>query len=114
MWINFWASWCPPCKAELPIMQEKYEKYKGKGLAIVGIDMREAPSDVRSFTNQNGYKWTFVVDTDGKVTDRYFTAGIPTHVFIDAAGVIRAISVGDLQGNSMEEFLGKIINNKGL
>ncbi len=90
-------------------MQEKYEKYKGQGLSIVGVDMREDPTQVKLFTSEKGYGWTFVVDTDGAVTNRYFTEGIPTHLFVDAEGVIRAINIGDLQGNTMEEFLDKII-----
>ncbi len=113
VWLNFWATWCPPCKAELPIMQEKYEKYRDRGLSIVGIDMREDPAQVKQFTTKQAYKWFFVVDTDGAVTNRYFTEGIPTHLFVDAEGVIQAINVGELTSSTMEVFLGKIISNKG-
>ncbi len=110
VWINFWATWCPPCKAEMPLIQEKYAKYRDRGLVVVGIDMREDPAEVRAFTSANSFEWTFVVDSDGQVTNRYFMAGIPMHVFIDADGVIQALYVGDLQASSMEQFLGMIIN----
>ncbi|MEP6774771.1 MAG: TlpA disulfide reductase family protein [Chloroflexota bacterium] len=109
VWINFWATWCPPCKTELPIMKQKYDKYKAQGLAIVGIDMQEEPAYVKSYVDGNAFDWTFVVDPDGAVTDRYYTAGIPSHLFIDESGVIRAINVGDLQEPSMEILLGTIM-----
>jgi cytochrome c biogenesis protein CcmG/thiol:disulfide interchange protein DsbE len=109
VWVNFWATWCPPCKAELPIIKQKYDKYKGQGLAIIGIDMQENPNQVRDYIKSNGYDWTFVVDSDGKITNRFFTEGIPNLVFIDAKGVVQAVHVGDLDGRAMEELLGKVI-----
>lgn len=109
VWINFWATWCPPCKTELPIMKQKYDKYKAQGLAIVGIDMQEDPAYVKSYVDSNAFDWTFVVDPDGAVTNRYYTAGIPSHLFIDEIGIIRALYVGDLQEPSMEILLGTIL-----
>jgi thiol-disulfide isomerase/thioredoxin len=111
VWLDFWATWCPPCKAELPRMKQVYDKYKGKGLVLVGIDLQEDPNQVRDFARINGYDWTFVVDRDGTVTNRYFTAGVPTHLFIDARGVVQAVYVGDLGNSAMERFLGKIMVN---
>jgi thiol-disulfide isomerase/thioredoxin len=109
VWINFWATWCPPCKTEMPIMKEKYDKYKAQGLEVVGINMREDPAYVNAFVEGNGYDWLFVVDGDGAVTNRYFASGIPSHIFVDSAGTIQAIHIGDLQASTMEELLGKII-----
>jgi len=90
-------------------MKEKYEKYIDSGLVIVGVDMREEPAAVSAFTRSNGYDWIFVVDTDGQIANRYFTEGIPTHLFIDAEGVIQAVHVGDLEAGAMEELLRKIL-----
>jgi hypothetical protein len=90
-------------------MKQKYQKYKAEGLEVVGINMREDPTLVNSFVEANGYDWLFVVDRDGAVTNRYFASGIPTHVFVDAAGIIQGIHIGDLQAAAMEELLGKII-----
>ena len=75
----------------------------------MGINMREDPAFVNSFVDDNGYDWLFVVDRDGAVTNRYFASGIPSHIFVDAAGTIQAIHIGDLQASMMEELLGKII-----
>jgi thiol-disulfide isomerase/thioredoxin len=91
-------------------MKETYAKYRGGGLAIVGIDVREDPDEVREFTQSNGYDWTFVVDQDGTVTNRYLTSGIPTHLLVDAGGVIQAVHVGELQESAMEELLQRILD----
>lgn len=109
VWINFWATWCPPCRAEMPIMKQKYEKYGAAGLEVVGINMREDPAYVRSFAAENGYNWLFAVDRDGEVTNRYFASGIPTHLFVDAAGTVQAIHIGDLHAAAMDELLEKIL-----
>lgn len=110
VWINFWASWCPPCKAEMPIMKQVYAKYKSQGLVIVGVDMREKVDEVKQFTGSNGYDWTFVIDSDGQVTDRYFVSGIPSHFFIGRDGVIKSIRVGEMTPGDMEENVSKIID----
>ncbi len=109
VWLNYFATWCPPCKAELPDMKREYAKYKDKGLVVVGIDMREDPAQVKGFTSSNGYNWTFVIDTDGQVTDRYFVYSIPTHLFIGEDGVIKSVGIGALTPNAMETNISKII-----
>ncbi len=109
VWINFWATWCPPCKTELPVMKQKYDKYKKQGLTIVGVDMQEDPALVKAYADDNGFDWMFVADRDGAVTNRYFTSGIPTHLFVDESGIIQALYVGDLEEASMDELLSKIV-----
>lgn len=111
VWLNYFATWCPPCKAELPDIKQTYALYKDSGLVIVGIDMREDPGQVKAFTVNNGYDWTFVVDTDGKVTDRYFVYGIPTHIFIDKEGIIKAVSVGGLTRDMMQQNISMIVGH---
>lgn len=110
VWINFWATWCPSCKTELPRMQAKYSKYKDQGLVVVGVDEREDPGQVRDYIRENKYGWTFVVDQDGAVTNRYLVGGIPEHVFVGADGIVRVIQIGELSDESMEEALAKILH----
>ncbi len=110
VWVNFWASWCGPCKAEMPEMKQRYAKYKDKGLVILGVDDREDNATVKQFTELNGYDWTFVIDGDGSVLEQYFVSGIPTHVFVDKAGVIRSMTIGGISGDMMDDGLAKIMN----
>ncbi len=90
-------------------MKQVYAKYKDQGLVIVGVDMREKAEEVKQFTGSNGYDWTFVIDSDGQVTDRYFVSGIPSHYFIGKDGVIKSIRVGEMTQGDMEESVLKII-----
>ena len=110
VWVNFWATWCPPCRAEMPEMKQRYAKYKDKGLVILGVDDREDNASVKQFVELGGYDWTFVIDGDSSVMQRYIVTGIPTHIFVDKAGVIRAITVGGISGGIMDDSLAKIVD----
>lgn len=110
VWVNFWASWCGPCKAEMPEMKQRYAKYKDKGLVILGVDDKEDNATVKQFTELNDYKWTFVIDGDGSVLQKYVISGIPTHMFLDKSGVIRYMIVGGISGDMMDDGLNKIMS----
>ncbi|MEA2574520.1 MAG: hypothetical protein QOH93_1818 [Chloroflexia bacterium] len=99
VWVNFWATWCPPCAEEMPEMQKLYNQYKQSDLALLGVDVQENEEAVRKFTGGR-FNWTFLLDTDGKVVDRYLVGGLPTHFFIDKDGIIRAIYMGALSPDS--------------
>ncbi len=102
VFLNFWATWCPPCRAEMPEMEIIYQEYKDMGLAVIGIDIQESEDEVRSFIEEAGYSWTFLLDTTGKVTVMYQVSGIPTSYFIDEDGIIRAINIGAMSRATMD------------
>lgn len=110
VWLNFWASWCGPCKAEMPEMKQRFAKYKDKGLVILGVDDAEDNATVKQFTELNGYDWTFVIDGNGSILQQYFVSGIPMHAFIDKNGVIRSMTIGGISGDMMDDGLSKILN----
>ena len=84
--LNFWATWCPPCRAEMSDL-EKLQQTLGDSILIVGID--DEPADtVREFVQDRGFTWTFVLDPDNEAALAYNVSVIPTSVFIDAKGVI--------------------------
>jgi len=105
VFLNFWATWCPPCRAEMPEMEEVYQAYKDKDVVIIGVDLRESMSSVQSFVEENGYNWTFVVDSTGEVARDYMVTGIPSSFFIDKDGIIRALQVGAMSKITMEANL---------
>ncbi len=109
VWVNIWATWCPPCRAEMPEMKRIYAKYKDQGLALIGVDFAESPDTVQNFVSQNGYDWTFVLDRDARVAGSYNATGIPTHAFVDATGVVRAYTVGGLSPEAMEAGMATIL-----
>ncbi len=107
VFINFWATWCPPCRAEMPEIEAIYQDYKDKDVVVIGIDILEAEDEVRQYVQQGGYSWTFVLDTTGGVTADYGITAIPTSFFLDKEGVIQAVNIGAMTKRAMESQLAK-------
>jgi peroxiredoxin len=105
VFLNFWAIGCPPCRAEMPEMEELYQEYKDKDVVIIGVNLGEFRSSVQSFVEENGYSWTFVIDSTGQVTWDYLITAIPTSFFIDEDGIIRASQVSAMSKALMEAKL---------
>lgn len=107
VFINFWASWCPPCRAEMP----EIAKLRAEGipdLVILGVDLTHTePSveTVRSFMGDNGYDWPVALDVRGEVTSAYRVVSIPTSYFIGPDGVITAKHVGTLTLPAMQDLV---------
>lgn len=106
VFINFWGTWCPPCRAEMPEMQKLYDKYKGQ-FEMVSISMgpRDDPTKVQVFVDAAKYNWTFIHDPDYAVATTYQVQAIPSSFFIDKSGVIRSVYVGAMNGPQMENNL---------
>ena len=106
VWINFWGTWCPPSRAEMPAMQQVYSKHKDD-LIILGISMapRDDPGIVSEFLKHTSYTWTFVHDQDQAVALKYRAGSIPTSYFIGADGTVKAVSVGAIPESMMENFI---------
>ncbi len=102
--INFWATWCPPCKAEMPHIQRVHERF-GDRVVILGVDLAEPEHIVRQYVEEHGYTWRFALDTDGTVSDRYLVRYIPTTFFVDPNGIIRRIYTGPMTENEIISYL---------
>jgi peroxiredoxin len=97
VWLNFWASWCPPCQAETPVLRDTYDAYKDRGLALIGISVQETnPADVGAYAAKYALRYTIAADLSADVWHLYRGYGLPTHVFIDPEGRIRKIIAGPL------------------
>ena len=95
VWINFWASWCPPCQAETPVLRELANRYRDRGLAVIGISVQETSvADVRAYADRYGLGYTIAADLRGDVFRAWRIYGLPTQFFLDADGVIRAVVQG--------------------
>ena len=106
--VNFWGTWCPPCREEMPALEKIYEKVKGQ-VEFLGVSMgpRDEPMGVNQFVKLNNYTWTFIHDTDSSVSINYQVTGIPSTFFIDKNGVIRSIHVGGAASEDLENGLKK-------
>ncbi len=110
--LNFWATWCPPCRDEMPLIQQIYEEWTGKppSVVVLTIDMGESQATVERFMQSQGLSMPVLLDIKQDVAGKYNIAGIPTTFFIDADGVIQDKKIGAFWSKEqIESYLDKII-----
>jgi cytochrome c biogenesis protein CcmG/thiol:disulfide interchange protein DsbE len=104
--INFWASWCGPCRSEFPLLATMATKHAGDGLAIVGILSGDDPQAARTFARGFNATWPTVIDTDGSLKARYLVPALPQTFFVDRAGILRSIQIGEVREADFERQYG--------
>jgi peroxiredoxin len=110
VWINFWASWCPPCRAENPDIQDLYNAHKdADGLVLLAPAIGESSESVAGYMQRADLHYPVGVDSDTQIAADYRVLGIPTHIFVDREGIIREIRVGAMSKKTMEKKLAQII-----
>ena len=95
--LNFWATWCGPCRKEIPQFVEAYERFRGDGLVIIGVNMQEGKSIARGYVEDYGMQFPVAIDVDGEVGDAYRLLGLPVTYFIDRDGVVRGVFTGPFE-----------------
>ncbi len=103
--INFWATWCPPCRLEKPFLERAYEKYKEEGFVILAVNMRESEATVQAFVEQSGTTFTILLDKSGMVVSLYRVYAAPTSFFVDKEGIIIDRYMGPLTEQAIEKRL---------
>jgi len=103
VFLNFWASWCPPCKKEMPDMQKLHEEY-GDEVVILAVNVGESKSTAANFMMENGLKFTVLLDSNKSTAQNYLVRGIPTSYFLDQNGVIQEKVVGAISYQRMLEL----------
>lgn len=109
--LNFWATWCPPCRAEMPDMEEFYSTYKDKDIVILGVNLTKSEQEesvVREFIKSYGITYPIPLDVESSVAETYQVSAIPTSYFIDTKGVIREKIVGPMDFDMMKSILDSI------
>jgi cytochrome c biogenesis protein CcmG/thiol:disulfide interchange protein DsbE len=101
--VNFWATWCIPCRAEMPDLEAALKKYEPQQFAVLGMNNGEKYKAAQSFLDKIGVHFTaFGYDPDGSVAKRYAVQGMPTSYFVDAHGVITRVVTGALTPKLLE------------
>ncbi|WP_077213635.1 peroxiredoxin family protein [Bacillus dakarensis] len=104
--LNFWATWCPPCREEMPHMQELYEEYKNDGFVVLAVNMvntEKNPVVVEDFVEEFQLSFPILLDEYGEVAYQYEVLSYPTSYFIDTDGIIRSKVIGALNKKYMYE-----------
>ena len=111
--INFWATWCGPCRMEMPYLQQVYDEWRGKGLVLLAINIGESPSQVAEFMQSQGLSLPVLLDGEENIAVMYNVRAIPTTFFIDGDGIIQDMKVGAFQNKAeIESSLSKLVMTK--
>lgn len=101
--LNFWATWCPPCRAEMPDIEKLYLEDKDSDLVILAVNLGEDTQTVKSFIDKNKYNFNILLDSDQAVAIKYNIVSIPTSFFIDKEGNIVSKKVGAMSIEEMRD-----------
>jgi peroxiredoxin len=96
--INFWATWCGPCRVEMPHLSRLYEKYRGSGFTVLAVNIDEDPHKAASLAKQLGMRFPVLLDTEKKVSRLYDLSTMPSTILIDRDGRVRYITRGYRDG----------------
>jgi cytochrome c biogenesis protein CcmG/thiol:disulfide interchange protein DsbE len=100
--VNYWASWCVPCRDEAPVLQRTYERYRGRGLVVLGVDAQDFKADARRFMKRYGITYPVVYDGKGSTVGKWGVRGFPETFFVDHTGKLvgkRISGAVDLERN---------------
>jgi cytochrome c biogenesis protein CcmG/thiol:disulfide interchange protein DsbE len=103
--LNFWATWCGPCRLEMPMIQESYNDGE---FAVLAINFDESIDKVQGFVNEMGLSFPILLDPGGKIQELYRVRGYPSTYFVDADGVIQFIHIGEMSKANLDRYLVQI------
>ena len=107
--VNFWASWCVPCREEFPLLRQARERHRSDGLEILGIIHDDGPQAAAAFADRYDAEWPLLLDPDDAVWQAYHGALLPITYYVDRRGIVRAVSYGPPPSGVLDEQLAKIL-----
>ena len=105
--LNFWATWCVPCKDEMPLLQEVFDSHSDQ-LVVIGVNSQESEIDVQRFISENGISFPIALDESGEIARKFLVNGYPTTFLIDQKGVLRNLHIGELRVDILKGYLAEL------
>jgi len=114
VFLNFWATWCPPCRVEMPSMERLYGEFKDAGLIVLAVDMGESARQVARFMKEFRLSFPALLDTNSDVSNRYGVRGLPTTFLVDRSGRIVGVAIGprDWAGSESKALIRSLLEQK--
>lgn len=97
--INFWASWCAPCRKEMPLLDDLYDRYKDAGFTLFGVNVEQNPEAAKEFLENVGVSFPILYDPESNVSRTYQVSAMPTTVMVDRDGKVRYVNRGYKEGD---------------
>lgn len=109
--INFWASWCPPCRQEMPLLIAAYREYREQGLEVLAVNLtdQEYAKDIRKFVAEFAMPFPVALDKNGKVRGKYGLVALPTTVFVGSDGNVSVVNSGPINAAILARHLSAIL-----
>jgi len=103
--VNNWATWCPPCKAEIPTLEAYYKAHTADGFVIIGVDAGESQDNVLKFVQGSGMSYPVWIDLNGAALDAFNNESLPSSYVIDRNGIVRLAWVGEINREMLEKYV---------
>lgn len=107
--VNLWATWCPPCKAEMPAINEFYETHQNEDFVVLAVNSQEDAATVQRFIDVQKFTFPVLLDTQADVMNQYKVRGLPTSFVIDRDGIIRYVHTGAITRQQLEDVIGPLL-----
>ncbi|HEU5252183.1 MAG TPA: TlpA disulfide reductase family protein [Solirubrobacterales bacterium] len=107
--VNFWASWCLPCRAEAPALEGFQQQHGGPRFTVVGIDTQDLSGDAEAFVERYGLTYPQLRDGKGDVADEYGTTGVPENFLVDPAGKVRLVVPGPVGETQLRDEVAPLL-----
>ena len=106
--LNFWATWCGPCRLEMPLLEQYSQELADESFVILAVNLQESAITVQAFVDEIGLSFPVLLDEDGHVSEQYRIIGYPSTIIIDSSGRIRTIHIGIISEPQLHEYLGQV------
>jgi thiol-disulfide isomerase/thioredoxin len=103
--VNFWATWCPPCRAEMPVIESAYEQYRSQGFIVLAVNNAERSDQVTAFADQFQLTFPVLLDYTANISQQFGVKGYPTSVFLDTKGSVYATHQGMLTVAQLQNYI---------